>query len=78
MLSASPIALPTSIHPEQRLNIQAVEVLVGVKRSKVYSLIKAGKFPAPERDGPKCSRWRAADVLDYLQSKRAPASEAVQ
>jgi len=64
------ITLPATLHPEQRLPIQYVEALSGWKKSKLYAEIKAGNFPAPERDGPRCSRWRAGDVLDYLQAKR--------
>lgn len=65
--------LPETIHPEQRLNIGAVMVLTGTKKSKIYADVAAGKFPAPERDGPRCNRWRAGDVLDHLASKRVPA-----
>ncbi len=74
MSQSSPIVvLPETIHPEQRLRLSAVEALTGVKKTKLYASIKAGKFPAPERDGPRCSRWRAADILAYLQSKREAA-----
>jgi prophage regulatory protein len=73
----NPIALPETIHPEQRLKLPAVQALTGLGKTKIYAAIKAGNFPAPERDGPRCSRWRAADVLGYLQGKREPANEAV-
>lgn len=63
-------ALPTTLHPEQRLKLAAVEALTGVKKSKLYAAIAAGRFPAPERDGPRCSRWRAGDVLEHLQARR--------
>lgn len=66
-------ALPVTLHPEQRLNLAQTETLTGVKKSKLYAKIKAGSFPAPERDGPRCSRWRAGDVLDYLQRQREAA-----
>lgn len=63
-------ALPTTLHPEQRLKLAAVEALTGTKKSKLYASVAAGKFPAPERDGPRCTRWRAGDVLDFLQARR--------
>ena len=63
-------ALPITLHPEQRLKLAAVEALTGTKKSKIYAAIAAGKFPAPERDGPRCSRWRAADVLNHLQERK--------
>ncbi|MDO9438551.1 AlpA family transcriptional regulator [Hydrogenophaga sp.] len=63
-------ALPQSLHPEQRLKLAAVEALTGTKKSKIYQRVKEGRFPAPERDGTRCSRWRAGDVLDFLQAQR--------
>lgn len=65
--------LPTTLHPEQRLKLAAVEALTGTKKSKLYAAIRAGQFPAPERDGPRCSRWRAGDVLAHLQARREGA-----
>lgn len=65
--------LPPTLHPEQRLKLQQVMALTGRGRTKTYAEIKAGKHPAPERDGPRCSRWRAGDVLDYLQRQREAA-----
>jgi prophage regulatory protein len=61
------------LHPEQRLKLQQVSALTGKGRTKIYAEIKAGAFPAPERDGPRWSRWRAADVLAYLAAKRVAA-----
>lgn len=63
-------ATPESIHPEQRLRFEIVSALTGWKRSKLYAEVRAGRFPAPERDGPRCSRWRAGDVLNALQARR--------
>lgn len=70
MNQSNPTVLPETIHPEQRLKLAAVETLTGTKKTKIYAAIKAGRFPAPERDGTRCSRWRAADVLAHLASKR--------
>lgn len=74
MQSSPQITLPETLHPEQRLKLPAVETLVGLGKTKIYGLIKEGRFPAPERHGPKCSRWRAGDVLAYLQSRREVAA----
>ncbi len=71
--SSATLALPESLHPEQRLKLPQVSALTGKGRTKIYAEIKAGTFPAPERDGPRCSRWRAADVLAYLAAKRGAA-----
>jgi predicted DNA-binding transcriptional regulator AlpA len=64
------VALPPTLHAEQRLSIVQVEALVGSKKTRIYAEIKAGEFPEPERDGPRYSRWRAGDVLEYLENRR--------
>lgn len=38
------------------LKLQGVEQKVGFKRAKIYLMIKAGLFPAPEKVGAS-SRW---------------------
>jgi prophage regulatory protein len=64
------VALPETLHPEQRLDAPQTFALVGIKRSKVYALIARGEFPAPERRGTRCSRWRAGDLLNWLDEQR--------
>lgn len=69
--AATPTPLPETLHPEQRLTADQVFALTGYRRSKTYALIANGAFPAPERRGPRCSRWRAGDVLSWLEAQRA-------
>lgn len=64
-------AIPEAFHPEQRLRFEVVSELTGWKRSKLYAEIRANRFPAPERDGSRCSRWRAGTVLDALRARAA-------
>jgi len=66
-------SLHANIHPETRLRLEAVEELTGVKKTKLYELIKSGQFPAPERLSLRCSRWRAGDVLAHLEARRGAA-----
>lgn len=61
-------ALPSELAPEARLKIEQVSALVGWGRSKIYLELKNHRFPAPERRGVRCSRWRAGDVLEWLQA----------
>lgn len=63
-------SLPPVFHAEQRLRFAVVAALTGWGRSKLYSEIRAGRFPSPERDSTRCSRWRAGDVLAALQARR--------
>ncbi len=67
---AAPATLPESLHREQRLKFAQVQALTGMGRTWTYSAIKDDRFPPPQRDGPRCSRWRAGDVLDWLESNR--------
>ena len=38
------------------LRLPEVEAVVGVKKSKIYSLVQEGQFPAPVRLGPRSVR----------------------
>jgi prophage regulatory protein len=69
-------ALPETLHPEQRLHFPQVMTLAGHGRTWIYDKIADGRFPAPERDGPRCSRWRAGDVLEWLQARRDASKAA--
>lgn len=56
------------------LRLPEVEKMVALKKTAIYSRIKANKFPEPIRDGG-ASRWRESDVLAYMVSLR-PAGQA--
>ena len=60
--------VPIGLEAEQRLTFGGISALTGMGRTKLYSLIKSGKFPPPERYGQRCSRWRAGTVIDFLNS----------
>ena len=74
--AAKSIELPSALQAEERLNIEQVSRLVGWGRSKIYGEIKESRFPAPERRGKRCSRWRAGDVLTWLQATSAESRGA--
>lgn len=48
------------------LRLPEVEAVVGVKKSKIYSLVQEGQFPAPVRLGPRSVRWRLTDVQAWI------------
>lgn len=62
--------LPEALQQETRLKFYQVSALSGLGRTKIYALIKDGVFPAPERRGKRCSRWRAGDVIEFLNAGR--------
>lgn len=74
--STAPGALPSGLEVEARLKLEQVCQLTGYGRSKVYHAIKHEGFPAPERRGVRCSRWRAGDVMKWLEATRAAGLEA--
>ena len=45
----------------------------GVRRATPWEWVKAGRFPAPVRLSPQCSRWRGKDVLEH-EAKLAEAA----
>ena len=54
-----------------------VENRVGLTRSSLYRLMRAGSFPLPIKIGPKAVRWIEAEISDYIASRpRATGSAA--
>lgn len=47
------------------LRLPEVEKMVALKKTAIYSRVKAKTFPEPIRDGG-ASRWREGDVLAYM------------
>lgn len=64
-----PSALPAVLNREQRLDRHQVTLLLGVRATKFYTLLRSGKFPAAERFSPRCHRWPAGVVLDWLAAR---------
>jgi prophage regulatory protein len=57
--------------PEARLKIGIVGELLGVSEATVRRRAAAGDLPAPIKDGTRCTRWVAADVMEYLRKRGA-------
>ena len=63
----TPHANPTTPAPaESLLRLPQVEAVVGLKKSKIYSLLQAGQFPAPVRLGPRSVRWKGSAVRAWI------------
>lgn len=50
------------------LSLEEVLAIVGAPRSTLYEWIAADLFPAPVRVGKRGSRWRAAEVVAWIES----------
>ena len=51
------------------LILEATQARVGLGRSTIYAMVKAGTFPAPVKLSPRCVRWRASDVSAWLAAR---------
>jgi len=61
----------TTTAPEKLLRLNTVLSRVPVARSAWYVGVKAGRFPAPIKLGPKTSAWREADINKLIQELAA-------
>jgi prophage regulatory protein len=68
--------MPTSLQTDypgagdRLLRIRDLEQLTSLSRATIYRAIKAGDFPPSIRIG--CSaRWVMADILDFIEARRA-------
>jgi prophage regulatory protein len=43
---------------------------VGLRKSQIYKLIRAGGFPLPVKIG-RASRWSAAEIAEWVQLRLA-------
>jgi prophage regulatory protein len=50
------------------LKAQTVQATTGLSRSKLYAMVKAGKFPAPIRLSARCVRWTSESVRGWIAS----------
>ena len=54
---------------DRMLRREEVEERVGISRSAIYRLMRAGEFPAPTRVGLRAVRWRESDLEAWLASR---------
>ena len=70
-----PQPLEAANHPAAHLRLDTVLCLAGVSRSEWYRLIAKGEAPQPRRFGPRCSRWVAADITQFLAERTAQGAK---
>lgn len=54
---------------EQMLAIAGVENVVGLKKSKIYQLIKEGEFPSGLKLGTRTRRWPSSQIQGWINKK---------
>lgn len=74
----SPAAIATAneammpVGTDRLLPLPVVIHMTSLSKTKIYADIRAGRFPAPVKLGPKRSAWRTSEIQAWLAS-RAPA-----
>ena len=52
--------------PERLLKIEEVKRRVGLGKTMIYDLIRAGRFPHPYKISPFASRWSEREVVAWI------------
>lgn len=74
MLKRGPIKklpIEAANDPDALLEIGNVEMLCGIRRSSILARVKSKTFPQPIKLGPRCTRWRAGAVREWLLAQGA-------
>jgi prophage regulatory protein len=61
-------------HNDRFLRWPEVQRRVGFSRSKVYSLIQCGKFPAQVKLGERASAWPESLIDEWIQARIAASA----
>lgn len=65
--------IPQPLHaaqvPDALLKLATVQALTGLGKTTLYTLVSRQHFPQPIRRGARCTRWRAGDVMAWLQAQ---------
>ena len=69
--------LPADLAEVALLDINDVCVAVRMSPSWVHDEVRAHRFPQPLRHGPRCTRWTASSIRQYLIERAAqPQADA--
>ncbi len=52
------------------LRLKEVCEIIGLSRSTIYKRLAEGSFPRPVRLSERATRWRPAEIEDWLQRQR--------
>lgn len=66
---------PTNLEDVAFLDIRDVCAMARMSASWIHDEVRGRRFPQPLRFGMRCTRWRSADVRDWLIA-RSTAAEA--
>lgn len=66
-----PQSLDAINHPNAHLRLEVVLALTGLSRSQWHRLVQEGKAKPALKFGPRCSRYLAADITQFLAERTA-------
>lgn len=53
------------------LSANDVASRLGISRSTVWRFVAAGKLPQPIKISERCSRWKATDLVQFIEKAQA-------
>ena len=59
--------IATTTGNDRLVMLKVVEDIVGLKRTRIYKLIRESDFPPPYKPGGAGSRWSEAEVRQWLE-----------
>jgi predicted DNA-binding transcriptional regulator AlpA len=65
--------MPSNLADVAFLDINDVCAAARMSASWIHDEVRAGRFPQPMRFGPRCSRWRSAEIRAWLLTRSAAA-----
>ena len=54
---------------DRLLTRHEVEHRIGIKRSALYRMMRAGIFPLPKKIGPRAVRWSLEEIESWLEAQ---------
>ncbi|WP_288935110.1 AlpA family phage regulatory protein [uncultured Sphingomonas sp.] len=63
-------AEPPLSESDRLIRFSDVEQIAGLKRTRIYAMIRAGTFPAPYKPGGYASRWSWREVTAWRDGQR--------
>lgn len=55
-----------ALRPGMLVSAKELKSILGVGHSTIYKMVAEGRFPRQTRIGPRASRWRSDDVIEWL------------
>lgn len=71
--SATSHGLPSNLADVALLDIRDVCAVTRMSASWIHDEVRSRRFPQPMRFGPRCTRWRSADIREWLIARAAGA-----